>query len=1049
MYNNVMVSKRKRIGFLLASIHTGSSLNLWTSLIHDMSSFEDAFFVFPGGRLNVINDSEYLRNTIYPLANKENLDGLISWGSSIGSSVTSQELNRFHYNFSDIPYVTIAHKMPGRSCVQFDAYTGMAKLVKHFIEEHGCTKIAFLRGPAHHASASERYRAYCDVMQSCGIDFKKASLVTDPFGWSDGGGAVKQLYEDRKLEPGRDFEVLIGSSDMMTFSAVQYLLEKGYKVPFDFKCAGFNDSPESRILGSAFSTVHLPYTELALSALQMLTDQMSGKRKGENDITLDAGIIIRESCGCPFPADITSSSVQPSSFAHMNLKTESALVKALSDLLGLDETGTNSVIEPIIGLMHQNNIPLLFSLFEKALERFFMKDADIRLLYRALQLVRSSSFVPPRLFEQYENKILLTISLVQNRVHESRVYTERKLKDRLNSFKCDLLAARSRKDLLYIMHKHLRQLDIASAALVMYSKEGTSCFAGGFYPEGMYDEEQFFSSNLLLPKEIEGFDSGVFLVQSLFMEKEPIGYFICSVPPYDGLFFEELRSAISSALAGIFLFEEMAQAKRNAEAAEDAKSRFFANVGTDLLEPFEELSSLLNTMINSPGNESSTSDLYRNMQKLQTLVDIQREKTGFILDLTMSQTNDLKLSKTLLHIEPLLNPSCTDFSLPLIYADTERLSQALHLLANNFSLDPSCFAAEKTDNALRLSLKLPGTASNFTNTNNSMLLAESILLLHGAAIEQNDENIVILFPWPVFSCKNAESNAPVIEWDTSNSDTQKWALVYSGKDSLPFAQSAFLCRTDLTNHELSVIKNFTSMFEKKAASSVENPILFIGQKTARYPLWAQMERCIFIPSISELSQCLEKYNPSIIVLEEIDAASAEKIRNNPKTVMIPVFIVNDHIRDEDEIKKLLLIPRVIISNRYIAQSEEFASRVNALLSGDDILPADTGALVKKAILYLNKHAGTQISRWKLADFVHVSEDYLTRIFHKELGLSPWEYLSRYRIYLASQMLVHTNCTVYEAAEKCGFQDQAYFCRVFKKITGVPPGKYRANPENSH
>ena len=147
---------------------------------------------------------------------------------------------------------------------------------------------------------------------------------------------------------------------MMTFSAVQYLLQKGYKVPLDFKCAGFNESPESRILGSAFSTVHLPYTELALCALQMLTDQMSGKRKGESDITLDAGIIIRESCGCPFPADITSSSVLPSSSYSVNLKTEKELVQALSELLGLDETGTNSVIEPIISLIHQNNIPLLF-----------------------------------------------------------------------------------------------------------------------------------------------------------------------------------------------------------------------------------------------------------------------------------------------------------------------------------------------------------------------------------------------------------------------------------------------------------------------------------------------------------------------------------------------------------------------------------------------------------------------------------------------------------------------------------------------------------------
>ena len=106
------------------------------------------------------------------------------------------------------------------------------------------------------------------------------------------------------------------------------------------------------------------------------------------------------------------------------------------------------------------------------------------------------------------------------------------------------------------------------------------------------------------------------------------------------------------------------------------------------------------------------------------------------------------------------------------------------------------------------------------------------------------------------------------------------------------------------------------------------------------------------------------------------------------------------------------------------------------------MPPHTGALVKKAILYLNKNASQQIVRWKLADTVHVSEDYLTRIFHKEIGLSLWEYLNRYRIFLATKMLLETNDTIYEIAEKSGFQDQAYFCRVFKKVYGIPPGKIR-------
>ena len=144
------------------------------------------------------------------------------------------------------------------------------------------------------------------------------------------------------------------------------------------------------------------------------------------------------------------------------------------------------------------------------------------------------------------------------------------------------------------------------------------------------------------------------------------------------------------------------------------------------------------------------------------------------------------------------------------------------------------------------------------------------------------------------------------------------------------------------------------------------------------------------------------------------------------------------------IEELSRIPHVLLCNRGIAGTPEFAARVGALLAGKELLPPHTGALVKKAILYFNLHAATPIARWRLAQAVNLSEDYLTRIFHRETGFSPWEYLARYRILLAAERLLNTDETMNEVAQQTGFQDQAYFCRVFKKIHGVPPGKYRSN-----
>ena len=78
-----MAQEKKRIGLVLASIHTGISLNVWDSFARTASNENTSLFIFPGGRLNAFQNYENLRNQIYTLANSDNLDGCISWSSSI------------------------------------------------------------------------------------------------------------------------------------------------------------------------------------------------------------------------------------------------------------------------------------------------------------------------------------------------------------------------------------------------------------------------------------------------------------------------------------------------------------------------------------------------------------------------------------------------------------------------------------------------------------------------------------------------------------------------------------------------------------------------------------------------------------------------------------------------------------------------------------------------------------------------------------------------------------------------------------------------------
>ena len=136
------------------------------------------------------------------------------------------------------------------------------------------------------------------------------------------------------------------------------------------------------------------------------------------------------------------------------------------------------------------------------------------------------------------------------------------------------------------------------------------------------------------------------------------------------------------------------------------------------------------------------------------------------------------------------------------------------------------------------------------------------------------------------------------------------------------------------------------------------------------------------------------------------------------------------------------IPNLIVVNTSILEASGFISRLIEVLAGSGPLPPLTGIIVKKAIAYMNTWARKPLTRWKIADAVNISEDYLTRIFRKEVGISPWEYLNRYRIQLASALLASTGLSMGDVARETGFQDQAYFCRVFKKIKGISPRQLR-------
>ena len=134
----------RRIGFLLANVYQGSSLAMWHSIAKEAKREKDStLFVFPGGRLRYAHDNEYLRNSIYDLANGSSLDGAIIWASTLSGEVDAAEAEAFALEKSqEMPVVAIGTTIDGCPSVNFDAYTGMKDEIVHLIKVHNDRKIA-------------------------------------------------------------------------------------------------------------------------------------------------------------------------------------------------------------------------------------------------------------------------------------------------------------------------------------------------------------------------------------------------------------------------------------------------------------------------------------------------------------------------------------------------------------------------------------------------------------------------------------------------------------------------------------------------------------------------------------------------------------------------------------------------------------------------------------------------------------------------------------------------------------------------------------------
>lgn len=98
--------------------------------------------------------------------------------------------------------------------------------------------------------------------------------------------------------------------------------------------------------------------------------------------------------------------------------------------------------------------------------------------------------------------------------------------------------------------------------------------------------------------------------------------------------------------------------------------------------------------------------------------------------------------------------------------------------------------------------------------------------------------------------------------------------------------------------------------------------------------------------------------------------------------------------------------------------------------------------ITKAKKFIEEHQADEISLGDVASAVNTSTFYFCKMFKKFTGINFTEYLARVRVEKAKNLLLNPNHRISEVAFASGFQSLSHFNRVFRRIAGLSPTRYR-------
>ncbi len=145
-----------------------------------------------------------------------------------------------------------------------------------------------------------------------------------------------------------------------------------------------------------------------------------------------------------------------------------------------------------------------------------------------------------------------------------------------------------------------------------------------------------------------------------------------------------------------------------------------------------------------------------------------------------------------------------------------------------------------------------------------------------------------------------------------------------------------------------------------------------------------------------------------------------------------------------------IITKICLSRLWLLLLQEFGSAKTPQDSRESLPLGESRA--KDAVIYIQEHYNEPISLDEIAAAIHVSRSECCRCFKRALHCTPFEYLMKYRIFMASMKICQdtgNTLSFSDIAVSVGFNNVSYFNKLFKHFLKCTPSQYRKTLRNGN